>query len=380
MNISTLRRCFITFLTIVLVHYSLDIHAFIDHENRGTDDIVNNEVMRYTESQPNMFEDCSETAFAFLNNDDDPLLADEESTCFIPQFNRWGWTTYLDFSEETGQSTYTMDIYAGAGQCDLSKGTDVGSVAVSMNEDNSVTFTYELEGFLLNESHIYLGTNPYPIGNNGSETVAPGQYTFTNSDTEGVSNYSVTLPADALLLYVIIHGVTAAEDCDEGNCEDSDEDGVCDTDDVCPGFDDTVDSDGDGIPDGCDEDECPDSDGDGVCDTDDICPGFDDTIDSDGDGIPDGCDVAFEFNAITAYPVPFKDEVNLKYQFDYDTNIHITVYDAKGIKLMESKNNLYISGQIGNVKLNLSQISAQLIFVRIITKNEQLIKKLISFN
>ncbi len=33
-----------------------------------------------------------------------------------------------------------------------------------------------------------------------------------------------------------------------------------------------------------------DSDGDGVCDDDDICPGFDDNQDSDGDGIPDGCD------------------------------------------------------------------------------------------
>ncbi len=35
---------------------------------------------------------------------------------------------------------------------------------------------------------------------------------------------------------------------------------------------------------------CPDSDNDGVCDVDDVCPGFDDNIDSDGDGIPDGCD------------------------------------------------------------------------------------------
>jgi len=33
-----------------------------------------------------------------------------------------------------------------------------------------------------------------------------------------------------------------------------------------------------------------DSDNDGVLDRDDVCPGFDDNIDSDGDGIPDGCD------------------------------------------------------------------------------------------
>jgi hypothetical protein len=31
---------------------------------------------------------------------------------------------------------------------------------------------------------------------------------------------------------------------------------------------------------------------DGVCDVDDLCPGFDDNIDTDMDGIPDGCDDA----------------------------------------------------------------------------------------
>jgi uncharacterized protein YkwD len=34
----------------------------------------------------------------------------------------------------------------------------------------------------------------------------------------------------------------------------------------------------------------PDSDGDGVADANDVCPGFDDGSDADGDGTPDGCD------------------------------------------------------------------------------------------
>jgi hypothetical protein len=38
------------------------------------------------------------------------------------------------------------------------------------------------------------------------------------------------------------------------------------------------------------EEECPDADGDGVCDSEDVCPGGDDTMDTDGDGIPDDCD------------------------------------------------------------------------------------------
>ncbi len=75
--------------------------------------------------------------------------------------------------------------------------------------------------------------------------------------------------------------------------DDEDLDGVCDEDDACPGFIDSLDSDEDGIPDGCDE--CPDdpdddSDGDGSCDSDDICAEGDDTVDRDGDGQPDACD------------------------------------------------------------------------------------------
>ncbi len=50
---------------------------------------------------------------------------------------------------------------------------------------------------------------------------------------------------------------------------DSDNDGVCDADDICAGFDDNIDSDSDNIPDGCDT--CPnsptnDSDGNNICD------------------------------------------------------------------------------------------------------------------
>jgi len=33
-----------------------------------------------------------------------------------------------------------------------------------------------------------------------------------------------------------------------------------------------------------------DSDGDGVLDVDDVCPGFDDTVDTNGNGVPDGCE------------------------------------------------------------------------------------------
>ena len=89
--------------------------------------------------------------------------------------------------------------------------------------------------------------------------------------------------------------------CGEG-CQDEDEDGVCDNEDLCEGFP-NVDDDNDGI---CNEDDaCPvdpenDADGDNVCEIDDICPGFDDSQDTDGDGTPNGCDPCpnDEFNDI----------------------------------------------------------------------------------
>ena len=64
------------------------------------------------------------------------------------------------------------------------------------------------------------------------------------------------------------------QDCDEliDNGTDSDQDGIADICDPCP------------------EDPLDDSDGDDVCDSADLCPGFDDQQDMDSDGIPDGCD------------------------------------------------------------------------------------------
>jgi hypothetical protein len=78
------------------------------------------------------------------------------------------------------------------------------------------------------------------------------------------------------------------------NATDTDGDGVPDTDDKCPGYNDNIDGDGDGKPDFCDP--CPydspdDTDGDGVCNAIDKCEGGDDSLDDDNDGVPDHCDV-----------------------------------------------------------------------------------------
>lgn len=72
---------------------------------------------------------------------------------------------------------------------------------------------------------------------------------------------------------------------------DADGDGVPDSQDKCPGFDDAIDVDADGIPDGCDT--LIDSDGDGVGDVIDNCPDVSNPgqEDSDGNGVGDACEV-----------------------------------------------------------------------------------------
>jgi PGF-CTERM protein len=81
----------------------------------------------------------------------------------------------------------------------------------------------------------------------------------------------------------------------DGCIDDSDGDGVKDNTDLCSGFDDNVDIDGDSIPDDCDS--LIDSDADGISDEEDACPDHDDNIDVDADGIADGCDSLIDSDA-----------------------------------------------------------------------------------
>ncbi len=79
---------------------------------------------------------------------------------------------------------------------------------------------------------------------------------------------------------------------------DSDGDNLSDGEEVTLGNDGFItdpnnpDTDGDGENDDVDADPTVfnDADNDGVSDVNDICPGFDDAIDVDGDGVPAGCD------------------------------------------------------------------------------------------
>jgi hypothetical protein len=99
------------------------------------------------------------------------------ATCFLNlspiSANNWGWTNNV------GPGTYNWPIYAGAGQCDISKGTLVGNLNV-VYSGGTVTITYQLNpGYTLDETHVWIGTNGNKLPwKNGKWETAPGQFNY----------------------------------------------------------------------------------------------------------------------------------------------------------------------------------------------------------
>lgn len=142
-----------------------------------------------------------ETAFAYSGGTN--WLDDDITTSFHEyQISRWGWT---NGPLDTG--TYRWDIYAGAGQSDVSKGTLVGQLTVDY-EGSSATVIFDMDdGYALNETHLYVGADPLPVKGNGRYTVAPGQYPFINEQLAGADIDVYTIEGLSGEVYVVAHAV-----------------------------------------------------------------------------------------------------------------------------------------------------------------------------
>jgi hypothetical protein len=102
------------------------------------------------------------------------------ATCFLDisprSANNWGWTNLIS-PGYIGE----WPLYAGAGQCDISKGTLVGHVDVSY-VGGTITIDYVLDtGFNLDEKHVWIGTTLLPI-KSGIYQNAPGKFNYNNMD------------------------------------------------------------------------------------------------------------------------------------------------------------------------------------------------------
>ncbi|MBZ9779569.1 hypothetical protein LB452_11620 [Psychroflexus sp. CAK8W] len=129
-----------------------------------------------------------ETAFAFGNN----TFMDLELTN-----GRWGWAN--EFTD-VQDGTYTLDIWAGAGQNNTSSGTLVGLLTIEVS-GTDVTVTYDMNsGYRMIETHLYLGDNP-------PSTIAPGQYGNTNNlNGESSDSFTVSYSGDGDF-WIIAHAV-----------------------------------------------------------------------------------------------------------------------------------------------------------------------------
>ena len=124
-----------------------------------------------------------ETAYAYGNN-----LA----TCFlsIPNINsnNWGWTNRVSTA-----GTYNWPIYAGAGQCDIDKGTLVGTLTV-VYTGTSATISYNVEApYTISERHLWIGTDKLPKNKKGQYITAPGQFNY-NGYSNPVTINGLTSP------------------------------------------------------------------------------------------------------------------------------------------------------------------------------------------
>ncbi|WNH10506.1 T9SS type A sorting domain-containing protein [Thalassobellus suaedae] len=80
----------------------------------------------------------------------------------------------------------------------------------------------------------------------------------------------------------------------------------------------------------------------------------------------------------TAYPVPYTNVLNIRYNYSFDTNIAIDIYDIRGARVMSKDITNYKKGSQGNVQFDMTRNTNRVLFVRLTTNRGDLVKKIIS--
>lgn len=115
---------------------------------------------------------------------------------------RWGWSIG---PLEPRSDSYDFQIYAAAGQCDLTKGTLVGSLSVVYNGPVAQA-TYNMDpGFTMKKTHLNIDNLPLPTNNKGEITVAPGQYTAIHDPLNHTDSDKFSIAHLSGEVYVVAH-------------------------------------------------------------------------------------------------------------------------------------------------------------------------------
>ncbi len=126
-----------------------------------------------------------------------------------------------------------------------------------------------------------------------------------------------------------------------------------------------------------------DSDMDSVCDAQDICPGYDDLLDDDGDGIPNGCDSLMtssvnleEVLQFAVYPNPFSDHVVLELSHSSWTHFSGIIELVSVTGRVVAQQRLSWSGSL-TTKLSLADVSNGVYYVRYWDGKYDAVRKLV---
>lgn len=299
-----------------------------------------------------VYDCCSdETAFAYNTQ-----CTGVDNLCFLDyedelNENRWGWTLSgidleSDISDDLGiqYNSYTVDLYAGNGNDCMptdGPGQFVGTATITRNGDD-ITVSYNLIDdtedtyYALYGLHVNIGCYQFALKPKGKKkmvnTVAPGQYNASGSGN-GTSEGVVTIDVDDTVkdgnqycldnLYVIVHAEVE----------------ICTTEPMTS------------TPTAV-----------RLVETAKVEPIQNETV-------------AVDFKA---YPVPFKDIVNISYRFDFDTKVTLEIIDLSG-RLVYTKNiQNYVKGTNGMETIDLTKTNSQMLFVRLITDQGIKIKKIVA--
>ncbi len=150
-------------------------------------------------------------------------------------------------SEPSGKQGISIGVFL---ECSLNIDTDNDGVIDSKDTDSDNDGCFDaLEGnggILASQVDASTGMITNSVNDNGIP-VGPGTAGNGTTGQDDVSSTNVAVSGD--------------------QCDD-DGDGVLNVNDICNGFDDNLDTDGDNVPDGCDLDD----DNDGILDTAEVCP------------------------------------------------------------------------------------------------------------
>ena len=94
---------------------------------------------------------------------------------------------------------------------------------------------------------------------------------------------------------------------------------------------------------------------------------------------PDEVKIGVELDFL-AYPVPFDRDVNVKFNFEFDTDVTIEVHDTRGLLVKSmTLNNVRANTEIKK-SFDLSRAGDQLFYITVTTNQGSVTKKAVSSN